>query len=288
MLSERYKNYTNTLGNPAKQLDFPYIVRYIDHMRVLAYLRISSKKQETNSSLEHQKKSIVTYCELNKLTLNEEDIFIEVASGAQLERTEFNRMREVIKNSQEIKHLVVYAIDRLTRSVHVGEVIAKEIREKKGSIISVSQGFDDSTPNGRFTRQLLTAVAEQERETIAARVHSGRRAALKKGLFGGGQAPTGYKTVGTPGIRGYGQLVVDEKERATIEQIFSLKEKGHSYREISKRLTERGILTRKMTPFNPGTIKKIIDNKNFYTAQESLYEDDGVSLPQHPAILEES
>jgi site-specific DNA recombinase len=255
-------------------------------MAIFAYIRVSSVKQENNSSLEHQKACIEAYCASRNLTLDPNNIFTEVESGAKQERTEFNKMREAMKNTK-LEHLLVYSIDRLTRSVYVGEIIAKEVRELGGSIISVTQGFDDRTPSGRMTRQMLTVVAEMERETILQRTSSGRKATVKKGLWGGGRPPMGYKTVGSDGIRGYGKLSVDEKEAQAVNLMFSLRKQGRSYREIAGDLEDKKIFTSKNTPYNPGTIKRIIDNQQFYQGK-SVSEDDGVALPQHPAILEES
>ena len=256
-----------------------------DH--VLAYIRVSSQKQENNSSLEHQKQSIQNFCRQQGLSLLPENLFIEIDSGANPERIEFNKMREKLKQLQSLKHLVVYSVDRLTRSVYVGEIIAKEVKDKKGSIVSVSQGFDDSTTTGKFTRQLLTAVAEQERDMITTRTSNGRKSSIKKGLFGGGKAPIGYSTVGNSAQKGFGQLNVNNDEKQAVQLMFALHEKGKSFRKIAKHLTDKGLMCRKGTPYNPGTIKKIIDNKDFYLGKSSLYEEDSIT-PQHPVILEES
>jgi site-specific DNA recombinase len=250
---------------------------------VLAYLRVSSVGQENNSSLECQKQSILNYCKYNNLTLDPLHIFTDIESGTKSERTAFNQMREIIKNSKSIKHVVVYAIDRLTRSVYVGEVIAQEVKAKKGSIVSVSQGFDDATPTGKMTRQFLTVVAEQERDTIMMRTSNGRKATAKKGLFGGGKAPLGYKTIGQ------GKLQIDENEKIIVRDIFKLYDCHFSYRTIAKQLTTKGYFTRKGTPFNPGSIKKIVDNRDFYEGKSCLTQNlEETIVSQHPIILEDS
>ncbi len=255
-------------------------------MAIFAYIRVSTSKQENNSSLEHQKATIEAYCASKNLLLESHNLFVEVDSGAKAERVEFNKMREAMKTSK-VDHLIIYSIDRLTRSVYVGEVIAKEVREKGGSIISVTQGFDDRTTSGRMTRQMLTVVAEMERDTIQQRMDSGRKATTKKGLWGGGGTPTGYKSVGGPSQRGYGKLEVNETEARTVNMMFQLRKEGRSYREIADELETKKIFSRKNTPYNPGAIKRIIDNKQFYEAKPSS-EEEGVALPQHPVILEES
>lgn len=248
---------------------------------ILAYLRVSSAGQENNSSLEHQKQAILNYCQSRNFSINQEHIFTDVDSGTKSERVAFNAMRDAIKNAKSVKHVIVYAIDRLTRSVYVGEIIAREIKEKGGSIISVSQGFDDATPTGKMTRQFLTIVAEQERDTIVQRTSNGRKSTIKKGLFGGGRAPIGYKTVGN------GKLEIDDTEKLVIQDIFRMYDCKFSYRTIAKHLTTKGFLTRKGTSFNPGSIKKIVDNREFYEGKICLYEEEMIT-PQHPVILEES
>lgn len=255
-------------------------------MTVLAYIRVSSSQQENNSSLEHQKSSIENYCKNHNLVLKPEFIFTEVDSGANPERIQFNKMRDVLKTLPSVRHLIVYSIDRLTRSVYVGEIIAKEIRDKKGSVVSVSQGFDDATATGKMTRQMLTVMAEQERDMIVQRTSNGRKSTIRKGFFGGGKAPMGYKSMGSPSQRGFGQLNVIDIEKEAVMLMFELHKKGKSYRGIAEQLTKKGLMCRKGTPYNPGTIKKIIDNKHFYEGKSSLYEEDSVA-PQHPVILED-
>lgn len=253
---------------------------------VIAYIRVSSSQQENNSSLDHQKICIENYCKIHNLVLLPENIFTEIDSGAAPERIQFNKMRDVIKNAISVKHLIVYSIDRLTRSVYVGEVIAKEVREQLGSIVSVSQGFDDATPTGKMTRQILTVMAEQERDMIVTRTSNGRKSTIKKGLFGGGKAPVGYTSVGNSLVKGYGKLNINTDERQAVELMFKLHEKNCSFRDISKKLTKNGLMSRKGTPYNPGTIKRIIDNKGFYEGKTSMYEEENV-VPQHPVILED-
>lgn len=227
--------------------------------KILAYIRISTNKQEKGASLEFQRKLIQEYCTRNNLILNEEDVFTDIGSGTKLERPEFTKMREIIKNSNGIKHVIVYSIDRLTRSVYIGEIIARDIYKKNGSIVSVTQGFDDKEIAGRMTRQMLTVIAEQEVLTIKQRMSNGRKVFKEKGLFCGGKAPMGYATVGNSTQRGFGKLNVNSKEREAMDLMLALHKTGESYRAIAKLLTEKGFLTRKGTPFNPGSIKKIIN-----------------------------
>ena len=233
--------------------------------QVFVYTRISTNKQEKGASLDVQREVIINYLKLHNLPFEEKNFFTEIQSGASDKRPVFAAMRQRIVAEKNIKHVLVYRIDRLTRSVLNGEIIAKEIANSGGSIISVTEGFDDSTDTGRMTRQFLTIMAEQERLSIMKRTKFGRvKAAEKDKKWHCGVAPTGFASVGTSDIRGHGKLAVHPKEAAAVNMIFQLHSEKKSYREIASALAKAGFMSRNNTTYNPGTIKRILDRKVSY------------------------
>lgn len=255
-------------------------------MLALCYVRVSTSKQEKNgASFEIQREFIKNYCTLNNLILKDEDIYQDTESGTKLNRPAFNALRERIKQSKESITLLIYSIDRLARNVYVGEKIAKDIKATKGKIISVTQGFDDSTPSGNLQKQILLAMAEYERAVINSRMKNGTAKSRKDGKHIG-KAPVGYQTVGNSTIKGFGQLKINEKEKKAVLTIFNLKKQGCSFRNIAKKLTELGMLSRNGTPYNPGSIKRILDNESFYKGQISSDTYGFTSMDsKHPKIL---
>ncbi len=251
----------------------------------LAYIRVSTQLQaDAGNSLEFQKKHILDYCQRSGLDLKEENIFVDVDSGANSKRVQFNVMHQFIKNSDSIKHLIVYSIDRLARNLLVGELICKDIYDKKGSTISVSQGFNDALPTGRMTRQMFLIMAEQELIMISSRRVEGQKATVRKGLRGmGGAAPFGSSSAGShkKGRRGFGKLVKNSKELEAFEIMKSLRQEGVSYRGICGILKDKGLVSRRGEAFNPGSVKKILD-------KELVQIEDGVEIPSDIEITEES
>ncbi len=251
----------------------------------IAYIRVSTQLQaDSGNSLEFQKKHILDYCHRHSLDLKEENIFVDVDSGANSKRVQFNVMHQFIKNSSGIKHLIVYSIDRLARNLLVGELVCKDVYDKGGSTISVSQGFNDALPTGRMTRQMFLIMAEQELIMINSRRVEGQKATVRKGLRGmGGAAPFGSSSAGShkKGRRGFGKLVKNSKEVEAFELMQSLRERGVSYRGICTALEEKGIVSRRGEAFNPGTVKKLLD-------KEMLRIEDGVEIPENVEITEES
>lgn len=225
-----------------------------------AYIRISTNEQSKGSSLDTQKNAILDYCQRNGLVLDEKNIFTDIESGSKMDRPNFDALRNTIKSTPAVHKVIVYAIDRLARSVFVAEVVAKEIQEKGGSIVSVTQGFDDSTPHGKMTRQMLVVMAELELSLISGRVSAGRKATVAKGLHGGGNVRFGMKSEGGYGKRGFGKLKKSEKEAQAFEKMKLLRKEGKSYQEIADALALDKILNRRHKPFNRGSIKKMLDN----------------------------
>jgi site-specific DNA recombinase len=227
---------------------------------IFGYIRVSTEKQRLGgTSLDNQRQTIIDYCKSNNLYIEPENIYSDSDSGSNDDRVNLTLLRNKLKLEKSVKHLIVYSIDRLTRDVLFGEIISREVAEHGGSIVSVSQGFNDADPSGRMTRQLLTVVAENERLNILSRMAFGRKRRKDEGLFCGGKAPMGFESVGNANQRGFGKLNVNSKEREAMTLMVVLHNGGNSFRNIAKQLTEKGFFTRKGTPFNPGSIKKVIE-----------------------------
>jgi site-specific DNA recombinase len=133
-------------------------------------------------------------------------------SGGTLERPGLTMLlAEVAAGRVDV--IVVYKIDRLTRSLADFAKIVDVLDASKASFVSVTQAFNTTTSMGRLTLNVLLSFAQFEREVGAERVRDKIAASKKKGMWMGGVSPLGYD----PKDR---KLVVNEPEAETVRAIF--------------------------------------------------------------------
>lgn len=109
-------------------------------------------------------------------------IFEEVASGGRWERPELHRMLDQLRAGDVV---VVYKLDRLSRSLKDLLMILEKIDKADAGFRSLTEAIDTTTPAGRMMMQMLGAFAEFEREMIRERTRSGLEAAREQGRVGG-------------------------------------------------------------------------------------------------------
>jgi site-specific DNA recombinase len=106
--------------------------------------------------------------------------------------------------------VVVYKIDRLTRSLADFAKLVERLDAAGCSFVSVTQAFNTSSSMGRLTLNVLLSFAQFEREVTAERIRDKIAASKKKGLWMGGMPPLGYDPHPDPKVR---ELVVNDKRR---------------------------------------------------------------------------
>ena len=115
--------------------------------------------------------------------------------------------------------VVVYKIDRLTRSLADFAKMVERFDAAGCSFVSVTQAFNTASSMGRLTLNVLLSFAQFEREVAAERIRDKIAASKKKGLWMGGVPPLGYDPHPDPKTRG---LVVNAEESETVRTIFGL------------------------------------------------------------------
>ncbi|WP_241963471.1 recombinase family protein [Paracoccus suum] len=141
-------------------------------------------------------------------------------SGGKTERPALKRLLAEI-DAGRISKIVVYKIDRLTRSLADFAKLVERLEAKGCSFVSVTQAFNSSTSMGRLTLNVLLSFAQFEREITAERIRDKIAASKKRGLWMGGTLPLGYDRHPDPREQ---VLAVNETEAATVRQIFGLYE----------------------------------------------------------------
>jgi site-specific DNA recombinase len=112
-------------------------------------------------------------------------------SGGTMERPGLQRLLEDVEKGK-INTIVVYKVDRLTRSLSDFAKIVETLDAKGVSFVSVTQQFNTTTSMGRLTLNILLSFAQFEREVTGERIRDKIAASKKKGMWMGGLLPLGY------------------------------------------------------------------------------------------------
>jgi site-specific DNA recombinase len=161
-------------------------------------------------------------------------------SGGTMERPALQDLLSDIR-AGKIDVVVVYKIDRLTRSLMDFARIVEVFDAQKVSFVSVTQQFNTLSSMGRLTLNVLLSFAQFEREVTAERIRDKIAASKRKGMWMGGAVPMGYEARDK-------KLVVNPEEAEVIRRIFQLYLELGSVRLLKERLDELGLVTKMRGP----------------------------------------
>lgn len=225
-------------------------------MRVAIYSR-KSVDTDTGESIKNQIKLCQEY--FNRQT--DECIFEifedEGFTGSNINRPAFQRMMELVKVKQ-FDVVAVYKIDRIARNIVDFVNIYDDLDTMGVKLVSITEGFDPTTPAGKMMMLLLASFAEMERMNIAQRVKDNMRELAKIGRWSGGTPPTGYttkKVIENGKKFTYLELIKDESKY--IKQIFEKYSQGYSTYKISTDFKEKGLT------YPHKTIQNILRNPTY-------------------------
>lgn len=181
--------------------------------------------------------------------------------------------------------VVVYKVDRLTRSLVDFARIVDTFDAKGVAFVSVTQAFNTTTSMGRLTLNVLLSFAQFEREVTGERIRDKIAASKRRGLWMGGSVPIGYDRINK-------ELVVHPAEAETVREIFRRYSALGSVSELSKELNRLGIRSKRRTsksgrvsggvPFERGALYDLLQN-HVYLGEISHR---GESYPgEHEAIV---
>jgi site-specific DNA recombinase len=149
-------------------------------------------------------------------------------SGGTMERPALKRLLADVA-ADRINVIVVYKVDRLTRSLADFAKIVEALDAKRVSFVSVTQQFNTTSSMGRLTLNVLLSFAQFEREVTGERIRDKIAASKKKGMWMGGLVPLGYD-------REDRKLVPNRKEAELVSKIFSLYLELGCVRKLAERL----------------------------------------------------
>src|SRR5246127_4047581 len=158
-------------------------------------------------------------------------------SGATMDRPALQQLPAGL-TAGRVDTIVVYKIDRLTRSLADFAKIVEILDTRSASFVSVTQQFNTTTSMGRLTLNVLLSFAQFEREVIGERIRDKIAASKAKGMWVGGSIPLGYASINK-------KIVVVPEEAETVRLIFRRYLELGSIRALAEDLDRRGIRTRR-------------------------------------------
>jgi DNA invertase Pin-like site-specific DNA recombinase len=208
-------------------------------------------------------------------------------SGGTTDRPALQRLLGDVR-AGKIDVIVVYKVDRLTRSLADFAKLVELFDQYNVSFVSVTQQFNTTTSMGRLTLNVLLSFAQFEREVTAERIRDKISASKRKGLWVGGMAPLGYDTNDR-------KITVNEAEAERVRTIFRSYLKLGSLNLLMADLRQRGIVTKVRTlktgetvggiPFTRGSLAHLLRNR-FYIGEVAFKGE--VLKGEQPAIVDEA
>ena len=157
-------------------------------------------------------------------------------SGGSMERPAIQALLKDVA-AQQIDIVVVYKVDRLTRSLSDFAKMVEAFDAHGVSFVSVTQQFNTTTSMGRLTLNILLSFAQFEREVTGERIRDKFAASRRKGMWMGGTIPLGYDLKNR-------KLVVNAKEAAQVRAIFETYIRVRCVRKLKTELETRGVKTK--------------------------------------------
>jgi site-specific DNA recombinase len=196
-------------------------------------------------------------------------------SGGTLDRPALKRLLADIEAGR-IDVVVVYKIDRLSRSLMDFSRLVEVFDRRNVTFVSITQSFNTTTSMGRLTLNVLLSFAQFEREVIGERIRDKFAASRRKGMWMGGWAPLGYE------VRDR-KLVVNEQDAKLVRSIFQRFLKTGSATILARQLIKEGVRNKYSKLIDKGILYKLLNNPVY--VGEAVHK--GVSYPgEHTAIVD--
>jgi site-specific DNA recombinase len=210
-------------------------------------------------------------------------------TGGNMERPGLQQLLADI-DAKKIDVVVVYKVDRLTRSLTDFAKIVERFDDQSVSFVSVTQAFNTTSSMGRLTLNVLLSFAQFEREVTGERIRDKIAASKAKGLWVGGTLPLGYDA---PLPNTERTLILNASEAETVRLIFSRYLELGSVHELRRWLNAEGLTSKRHVtvrgrvmgglPFNRGALFYLLKNRVY--RGEVVHK--GVYFPaRHPPIID--
>ena len=245
-----------------------------DRVRCAVYTRKSSEEglSQSFNSLHSQRE----YCEAyiksqggERWTVVRQRYDDGGFSGASMTRPGLQRLLADI-DAKLIDAVVVYKVDRLTRSLADFARILERLDHQGAAFVSVTQAFNTKSSMGRLTLNVLLSFAQFERDVTGERIRDKIAASKAKGMWMGGLPPLGYDPPDGSGDR---RLRVNDAEAVAVRSIFERLIQCRSFHDLQQQLMEDGIRSKPRrsprgalipgVPFSRGALRHLLQNRTY-------------------------
>jgi len=183
-------------------------------------------------------------------------------SGGSMNRPALQELLTAIEHGK-VDIIVVYKVDRLTRSLADFAKIVELLDSKGVSFVSVTQQFNTTSSMGRLTLNVLLSFAQFEREVTAERIRDKIAASKKKGIWMGGPLPLGYDVMDR-------KLIINQPESVTVQKLIQMYIELGTVRRVKEEADRQGIVTKRRIqkngketggkPFSRGNLYQLLSN----------------------------
>lgn len=214
-------------------------------MRVVGYVRVSTKKQVDGYSLKLQRSKITEYCKLMDYDLV--DIYEDKGvSGLTIsKRIGYQQMIDYVEQN-DVDGVVVFSLSRLGRKMRDVVDFIEELKHHNKSFYSIKEGLSNDDKIGGLIMNILSSINQFEVEQTQERIRDVKREKKAKGLVYG-RLQYGYDNV-------EGKLVRNEYEFSIIRRVKNLRTRGYSWNKIANRLNKDNVPTKNNGVWNMGTL----------------------------------
>jgi DNA invertase Pin-like site-specific DNA recombinase len=250
--------------------------------RCAVYTRVSSDERldQSFNSIDAQREAGAAFVASQRAEgwiVTGDDYLDPGYSGGNMDRPGLKRLMADIEAGR-IDTVVVYKIDRLTRSLADFARLVEVFDRNGVSFVSVTQQFNTTTSMGRLTLNILLSFAQFEREVTGERIRDKIAASKAKGMWMGGVVPLGYRVEAR-------RLLVEPAEAENVRRIFTRFAECRSTTDLVRWLAAQGIASRRGTPFSKQALWKLLNNR-IYLGE--IVHKGQLFRGQHEAILDTS
>lgn len=252
-------------------------------MRVALYIRVSTDEQAKEGfSIPAQKERLIQYVQSQNWDIF--DFYIEEGVSAKdTNRPELQRLLYDI-SKRKIDIVLVYRLDRLTRSVLDLYQLLQDFEKHEVKFKSATEVYDTTSAIGRLFLTLVAALAQWERENLAERVRFGMEQMVRQERRPGGPPPFGFELIDQ-------KLVVNEQEAVAVRFIYDRYLQGTGMVSIAVECNQLGYRTKKGNEFKRTAIFDILNNPAYYGALRWNYKEYGsgtkLNAPEDWLLLED-
>lgn len=225
-----------------------------ERMKVFIYIRVSTIEQAREGvSIGTQRTRLTAFVESQDWDIH--DFYVDEGESAKdLERPDLQRLLKDVEEVPGNKVVLVFKLDRLTRSVQDLYKLLKVFDESNTAFRSATEVFDTTTATGRLFITIVTAMAQWERENLSERVSVNMEQMVMDGKWPGGHVPLGYE-------RKNDEHQIVESEARTVRKIFELYNTGElGFASMARYLNEHGYRTKIGGEWSTYTVSYILQN----------------------------